>query len=168
MHRSGKLVLLGMLLVGIALAGFAVWHRYANTRMALAFWGPQAAELISTADGAELLVLAPQGESSTTGKPVIEHAGRRFAIRSQYDLSNVRGLAHLRAALVEDSSFDWSGAQTRAPEWTHGLRFFENGRETVVLLDLECGRATSAEHDEGVSIQPIAAGLKKFIEESSG
>jgi hypothetical protein len=168
MHRSGKLVLLGMLLIGVGLAGFAVWHRYANTRQALAFWGPQAAELISTADGAELLVLEPQGESSGTDEPAIEHAGRPFTIRRQYDLSKVRGLAHLRAALVEDSSFDWSGAQACDPRWTHGLRFFENGHETVVLLDLECGRATSAESDEGVSIEPIAAGLKEFIEEASG
>ena len=167
MHRSGKLVLLGMLLVGIGLAAFAVWHRYANTRQALAFWGPEAAELISTSTGAELLVLAPSGESSRTVEPAIEHGGQWFAIRSRHDLSKVRGLAHLRAALVEDASFDWTAAQTCGPQWSHALRFFEGGAETAILLDLECAHAAQLGHTQGVSIQPIAAGLKEFIKEAS-
>ena len=164
MHRSGKLVLLGMLLVGVGLAAFAVWHRYASTRQALAFWGPHAAGLISTSAGAELLVLARDAKSPSVGGP-IEHAGRQLSIRERHDLSDVRGLAHMRAALVEDSSFDWTGSRKCESRWTHALRFFDGDAEAIVLIDLNCQTTASADTTATASIAPIADGLWKIIGE---
>ena len=165
MLNSGKLVLVGMITLAVVLATIAVWHRRESTRRPLELWGAEAAGLIAGSSRAELLVLS--GVAGAEGD-YVEHKGSKIAVQQRYDLKQVRGLVHLRAALVEDASFHWGEQSECQPVWQYGLQFIEGDRQAIVLLDLDCGVAAVAGRDEIVSIRPIAAGLKQVIAEVQG
>jgi hypothetical protein len=65
----------------------------------------------------------------------INHSGR--PVISQYDLTDERGLVHLRHALTYDANFQWNDRRTESiadAKWRCALRFVKDDRELVVLL----------------------------------
>jgi len=95
----GRLLAAGIVLLGVALAVFAVWFQWRQTRRCLDFYGVDAARRIQSAARVELWEI--QG---ATALDRLEPASRR-------DVTLAGGLVHLRRGLVEDANFDW-GAMT--------------------------------------------------------
>ena len=166
MPNSGKLVLVGMFALAVVLASIAVWHRRESTRRPLAFWGADAAGLIAGSSQAKLLVLTKPDSESHSDDSFVEHRGDRLAVESRHDLAEIRGMVHLRAAFVEDASFSWDAPLDCQPNWKYGLQFVNGDRETTVLVDPDCEVAMLAGRNDVVSIRPIAAGLRKVIDQA--
>lgn len=167
--HSGKLLIAAMLGAGVLAAGASWWFRYSATHRAARFWGPEAATLIRDAPQVDLLELDQADDPASDSLLTVNGISWRV-VRSQ-EISQARGLTHLRNALLEDRSFDWPAhvvpAQTA---WTHGLRFRDGSAPPLVILfssdfGLAAACLASASASRAVSCEPIAEGLKQvFVE----
>lgn len=152
----GARVVLAMFGLALALACFAVWFQWRQTRRCLAFYGPAAARALQTSERVELWSLASDG-----GPP-------RCANR--IDISKAPGLVHLRRGLVEDANFSWATpAPGRLPgdAWDSAIAFFAgaSGEPVAVLaFDLDGdGWLTVAGRPGRIGLGRIAAGLRRWI-----
>ena len=159
-EKSGKRLILGVLVIGLAAAAASWWFRYSATHRAAQFWGPQAVELIRDAP---LVTLR-------SDDPTIEGNNPADLPR---DISSAPGLTHLRAELLQDHSYDWSAKGPADSNWSSSLVFEETeGAEprVVILFSPDFRWAANGSADEpaanGVSIGPIfAKGLQTFFAE---
>jgi hypothetical protein len=159
---GGRLVVVGLLGSALLLAGFGVWHHYMASRRAMDLWGPEAAGLISRAAQVEILRLGAQGDDAES---TIDIRGQLLPVEEMKDISRAPGLVHVRAALVEDASFDWEDSSQAAPQWRHALRFRDGGLEATVVFAWNVGAAKRAGGRQSVSIAPLAQALQRFCEE---
>jgi hypothetical protein len=149
--KSGKRLILGVVVIGLAAAAASWWFRYSATHRAAQFWGPQAATLIRDAPHVTLR------SDASTDEP--------------RDVSDARGLTHLRNALLEDNSYDWSAAGPPDTNWDSSLVFeVSEGAEprAVVLFSpdfkwLSNGSATDPMKSVVATTGEFAAGLQKFF-----
>ena len=152
--------MLGLVLLALGLAAFAVWFQWGQTRRCLAFYGPLAARQIQSAPRVELWSLAAAAP------------GVRLADR--LDISRAPGLVHLRRGLIEDMNFRWHQAgdagNGRLPPaaWDVAIAFFADADQataaTVVAFDLdEPGSATVVGRAGRIGLGPIAPGLREWI-----
>jgi len=164
MHSSGKLVIVGILTVALAAAAASWWFRYAATHRAAEFWGPQTTRLIRDAPTVELFQLTPPAKlppSSSGAAAFLERASAR-------DLSNARGLIHLRNALLEDRSYRWPPQPMRpSDEWQWALRFGDrsSGGQTTLWFSSDWKCVSNLDRNEILSCQPIADGLAEMLGE---
>lgn len=153
---TGTPLVLGLLLVAVGLASFALWFQWRQTRRCLAFYGSDAAGLIQR---------APRVEAWERAPAVHDDGVRRW------DVTHARGLVHLRRGLVEDANLDWDRVETRpiaADAWQFALAFFASPgaeRPAVVLL-VERGDDGASLAVEGkpdrVGLGRLDAGLERW------
>jgi hypothetical protein len=165
---SGKLVILGIFGVALLAAGASWWFRYNATHHAAGFWGSKVARLIRDASHVKLQQITRDKDGTDSVKV------SRF-------VSKAPGLTHLRAALLEDSSFEWPATDTEPPSpsgWY--LRFEGDSAKDVARLyftpDLRyvfhftpelihSAQGVSAGKFRGISCAPISAGLLEMFTE---
>lgn len=113
-RSSGSRVVIGLLVMGCALAAFALAFQRRQTDGCLGFYGSAVARAITVAPHVEIWHLAA---GSTPGRPVA--VGR-------CDVSGAPGLVHLRRGLVEDANFDWRPPVPKrlpAEQWVAAIVF---------------------------------------------
>jgi hypothetical protein len=171
MQSSGKLVILGILAVAVASAAASWWFRYEATHRAADFWGPDAAVLIRDAPGVLLIELRQLTALEANGPP-----SRSFAVGQdtyvaalERDISQARGLLHLRNALLEDRSYAWDDPQLPwrdEIEWKWRLVFFGDRPPKEIWFS---SNARYAMREDGavISCSPIASGLVAFLQDAS-
>jgi|OM-RGC.v1.017033565 hypothetical protein len=131
--RVGGLLVMGLLLLGLTAASVAIAFQRGQTEQCLAFYGADAAATVSRAPHVELWQLA-------------EVDGRLTAARRE-DISQAKGLVHLRRGLVEDANFDWQAGETAESPlpphaWDWAMVFAESpqaaatGQATRLVIDL--------------------------------
>ena len=146
----GTHLVIGLVVLGLIAALTGIWFQWAQTRRCLAFYGPAAAKRISAAPRVELWTLAPR--SLARGEKVFgEHAPGRLMALHRQDISNAKGLVHLRRGLVEDANFVWSNFQSSAATypaaerlpveaWDIAIAFSDSvvasGEPTILAIDL--------------------------------
>ncbi len=86
--------MLGLVLLAVGLAVFAVWFQWGQTRRCLHFLGPVGARRIQTAERVELWIVAAGGD--------------KLRVQQRFDVSRAPGLVHLRRGLIEDVNFNWN------------------------------------------------------------
>ena len=171
-----RLVIVLLVVVALALALFGWWYRYEQGRRPIALWGGRAAHVIRNATSAELWKLEAaddtRQEDEANGDSMIVVDGRPMRIVERWRLPAGDELRDVQKGLVQDRSFDWEEPRgDRTPAWPYALRFAGSGEDVVVALDFDCQRArlvVPGAEDETVgeaSIAPIAAGLKKIIDD---
>jgi hypothetical protein len=142
---SGKFLVLATLGVAALLTAFALRHHYRASHRAAQFWGRSDARLLVGAPVVRAFELrdppAPDGGSgvSSTGEqgpPPDARIGGR-AIGASSDLSQAKGLVHLRHAFTQDAHFQWD-AQRREPvevgAWKLALEFADPAAGTRLLV----------------------------------
>jgi hypothetical protein len=171
-----RLVIVLLIVVALALALFGWWYRYEQGRRPIALWGGRAAHVIRNAPSAELWKLEPaddkQEEDEANGDSTIVVDGRPMRVVERMQLPAGDELRDVQKGLVQDRSFDWEEPRGDcAPLWPYALRLLGGGDEVVIALDFDCQRARlvaprgADAMDPEVSIAPIAAGLKKIIDD---
>ena len=157
-RATGTWIVGGMIALAAALAVFAVWYQWGQTRRCLAFYGSEVAHRIQAAPRVELWWLDDAG---VTVRPEPE---RRI------DVSQARGLVHLRRGLVEDANFAWDSVPTpiqRAP--AVALAFFDDpdtpeaATVVVVRLDERGGWLEVAGRPGSLALGRLAAGLRTWL-----
>lgn len=161
-EKSGKTLILGVLVLALAMAAAAWWFRYSQTHRAVELWGPQAAVLIRDAPRVTL-------RSDAASKDA-EGAAETDVAR---DISQAKGLTHLRNALLEDNSYDWTAKGPADTNWSQSLVFerSEGAEPRIVILfspDFKWaanGSASDPAKSAVATSGEFAAGLAKFFAE---
>jgi hypothetical protein len=169
MNVSGKLTIIAILALALAAAGASWWFRYSATHRAATFWGPETSRLIRDATLVEFYQLMPSGQTEIELEELLRFLDAPFDAR---DVSSMRGLTHLRNALLEDRSYIWPPVpRTPKDQWRWVLVFRdEPGHSTAVLaFSPEWRLVTNCKNELGknVSCEPIAAGLGEMLGELS-
>ncbi len=157
---SGRLIILLVVGIGVVMAAGAWWYRWQESRRAAAFWGDEVG-LLTNAPQVELLELGSEGEENVAGR----------AVKSVVDLSQKRGLIHLRFVFAEDANFQWDQQRREAVNdgtaWAYALRFADGDRKLVVLFSREFDLVGKLEADgEHVHVVPIpraASAIRKYL-----
>jgi hypothetical protein len=170
---SGKLVIIGIVVVALVAAVASWWFRYNATHQAAEFWGPTAAQLIRDASHV-LLCRKWEGTEPTTASDdelLLPNSSTRVITRC-HDVTAAPGILHLRNALLEDRSFEWPAKnQTLSDQWRWCLVFKNDAADDVVYvwfspdLNLAANSLASSDALRVISCEPISAGLKEFFAE---
>jgi hypothetical protein len=166
------MLVIGLLILGLLAAGVGVWFQWQQTRRCLAFYGTRATEQISKSPFVELWQLKPLAGG--------RHTGRLEAIRVE-DITEAKGLVHLRRGLVEDANFQWvEGNTERAPladaAWDLALVFFDSkqrneSERTVVVIDFgensQKANLTVVGRPGRVALGKMGKGLKTWVESTA-
>jgi hypothetical protein len=164
--NPGTLLVVGLLGLGLAAAGTGIWFQWQQTRRCLSFYGVEDAASISRAPGVELWLLArPSGSL---------HTGHLRAFQ-RLDISEAKGLVHLRRGLVEDANFAWAAATPDGPQpdaaWDIALVFTQDaaagaGRSLLVVdfgREPDDARLTVVGRPGRVTLGKIAKGLREWV-----
>lgn len=166
--QPGSLIVVGILAMAAGLAAFAVWFQWTQTRRCLGFFGPGIATAIQTAPRVEAWRLSP--------KSTPDGSGGRVVATSREDVSQARGLVHLRHGLVEDSNYAWSDRPAgRRPigAWDVALAFYDTTPSpsgaasqpaAVLAFDLEGdGAVTVVGRPGSVVLGRLGPGLRDWM-----
>ncbi|WP_425617493.1 hypothetical protein NA78x_001171 [Anatilimnocola sp. NA78] len=164
---AGKVVVIGVFVVALSAASFALWWNITRAKKSLEFWGKDSVRAIQHGKKVELMELKswPKAESD-------QHEGKRFAwgeqeiqIAKTHDISGAHGLAHARHSLTDDSSFVWTvTTPAEQPNWTHAVSFDDDTTDVLILLDLTNRRLVYYNGLREVTIIPkISEGWQTYI-----
>ena len=132
---TGRLFIIFILLLSIAMGAFAVWFKYHQGRRCLVFWGSHNAGLIRHASTVELLVPGPL-LSQDEFQRAVESSSPFPGTGASHDISTRPGLVHARHMLIEDQSYHWDqpvGGEQRG--WKFVLRFREGQDQILLAFD---------------------------------
>jgi hypothetical protein len=134
MELRGQHVVLGLLVLGVGAAGFALWYQRSMTNQALAFWGSDVALALGSPEKLELLTLAPVDPAA--GEERLNLGGRDFAVVTRQDITRAPGVTHARQALLENASFDFASPPSATPvTWTHVLLVAQGTTRATIAFD---------------------------------
>jgi hypothetical protein len=190
--NSGKLVIIGIVTVGLVAAGTSWWFRFNATHRAAVFWGPEAGRLIRDAPKVELyrdplaVARAIRDALPPNATPPVVNAARagieQKIASSGIDISDGKGLSHLRNALLEDRSFVWPGKdltlfnnlEADALHWWLVFQDPASGDIARIIFSKDCRQAVRTSNPKGpvdnsegtlISTEPISAGLREIFDE---
>ena len=165
--NRGKLAVLSILLLAVALAGFALWWNVTSGRRTLEFWGQEGgARIIAPKAQVELLWLEPADSDAQSERLSI--GGRSYAVVRKGEITGARGLVHARHSLLADESFNWDAKLDPAAEYSLAARFTAAGGTTTVAFDLAGRQIVHVESGRAAKAAPkIAAGWKSFAQRHS-
>jgi len=130
----GTRLVVGLLALAAALAVFAVWFQWRQTRRCLAFFGAEQVRRIQSSPRVELWSLtngSVDGRGLLNGSDGKPNCGSpaHLDLRPwrRLDVSRAQGLVHLRRGLVEDANFAWQAVETGPWDgcWDVAIAFFD-------------------------------------------
>jgi hypothetical protein len=168
MLNRGKLAVLAMFAVALAAAMFAWWWNYSRRQQCLAFYGPQAALLIRTAEDVELIELAPDSDQSAVGSVDRLTVGdRAYLIKRITTIGQAKGLIHARTSILDDASFIWDAAPDDcAGQVPYAIRFtdYATDARATVAFDFGCQRLWYVDQQKSARLIPkVAQGWESFL-----
>lgn len=157
-RATGRQLVAALLVVGAALACFAIWFQWQQTRRCLSFYGSDAARRIQYATRVELW----EPSAASADAP----AALESAVHT--DISRAAGLVHLRRGLVEDANFDWQRAADAGDAWDAALAFYDPAAATpatVLVIDFDPAGSTLgvAGSERRVGLGRIEKGLRSWL-----
>lgn len=165
---SGKLVIIGIVAVALLGAGGSWWFRYSSTHEAAKFWGPETATLIRDASAVRFLAFSEPVTNQVAKFDSPTDPDFSDVPQATRDVTEARGLVHLRNALLESHNFNWPSVPTSSTtRWTRALVFTDKatGRDACVLFAPESKLVASTETNSTVSFEPISAGVAQMFGE---
>lgn len=150
MPGAGKLTVVAIVSAAVVVGGWTVWFQHQRSRAVLAFWGPNAARLISAAPDVEIIAQDSKGSLSAAK-----------------DIRQARGIQNIRHALIQNETFLWDTLSDRGlTDGNYQLRFREGSRVAIVIFLATSDEVALEGKNERVRLHPAAAKeIKLFCEE---
>jgi hypothetical protein len=171
---SGKLLIVGIVIVALGAAATSWYFRYIATHHAARFWGSSA---ILIRDAPQV-TLSSWPNKTAPNAANNSDAAASSAARQDFDVSEAHGLTHLRNALLEDFNFAWPGLKDEPiaaddfHDWTWILEFRDPKSRKFVAIQFtqDCTLAArvlpAEEHGSGKAIAvPTAPAMAKGLRE---
>jgi hypothetical protein len=166
----------GKIIVGIAVAlgicaGLAgYWWNYGVSRRAMEFWGQENARLIRLAPKVEYLLLESNYDDLEITPGTIRPLEPKtsYAIVKTVDLSQARGLIHLRNAILSDDQYEWDMCIGGGDEKFQALRFTDQAGNQATVYFTTTNEMPQAYQDINknsyvVALGPLAKSLEQFL-----
>lgn len=162
----GKIVIVVMLGLAVAAAGFAWYQNYQRSLRARAFWGDQAATIRFAKKVEAFHIELPADPQHRTY--LHPEAGGLFQFTDEVtDISNAPGLLNARTSLMSDDAFDWSVEPfTPKPygDWKYGVRFVADEDVVTLLFSETSDLMLVGERGQAVALDPkTAAGWRGYL-----
>ncbi len=170
----GSILVIGLLALGVFAAGVGVWWQWQQTRRCLAFYGIRTSERISKAPRVELWRFKRPSDSRHTG---------HLSVNRVQDITEAKGLVHLRRGLVEDANFKWfeRGRSELGPlpdaAWDVALVFYDTNnpdstrRRAVIAIDFgenpKEANLTVVGSPGRIPLGKMAKGLRTWVESTA-
>ena len=112
---------------------------------------------------------APQSPALAAAEAaeVLTIDGQRLVVRERQDISDARGLIHVRYVLLQREALQPIGPEGVAcrAEWPVALRFRKAATTTTVAIDWNCQAIQAVEMARGARVPAIIDGLRLFVDE---
>lgn len=172
MSTTGKVTVVAILGVAVALGLFNFVYQQRRTARSVAYWGPAHRALIV---GEQVEVLLLEEASTPASEPadgeVLEIDQRQYRVAERKDGSGARGLLHVRRALLDDGTYHWEQPQPEQPPvFRYAIRF-ESERQNpqgqgspaaVVLFNRDGTWIQSADSSHPLAVRNNDQGLPPF------
>lgn len=172
MNKRGTLVILGILVVAVAAASFAVYYQYRAQHHAMDLWGVTSARLIAESPEVELLTLGEETDpelepAESEERTRVESGNRAWMVAAAKDAKTAKGIANVRRALIMDTTYDWDVAEpVEEPAWQYAMAFTDGKNWATVLFDFDTRRvALTGSRKSGQLNQMASDDLKLFFKE---
>jgi hypothetical protein len=160
---TGRLFIIFILLLSIAMGAFAIWFKHHQGRRCLAFWGSHNAGLIRHASTVELLIPGPQASQDEL-QQAVDFTGSFPEAGSILDISTLPGLVHARHMLIEDQSYHWDQPVGREETgWKFVLRFQEGQDQILLAFDTSRRLVQLVVGGEPVVMGRMLGQLEKYL-----
>jgi hypothetical protein len=147
--NSGRVVVLGMLVVGACCGISALVHNYRMGHQVVQFWGTQAALLLDHAPVVEILRLDGAGSGPAT------------------DVSRGKGLSNLRRALTLSEAYDWEAKPTESAGYRYRFIFRTPSDALGLDFDPDQGWLREDQGTKQICLRPqVCSALLSFINEN--
>ena len=158
--QRGKIVIVLIVGVAVAMAGYTCWHHYRKGYQALRFWGQEAATMLRHATQVGLLKLADDRQSDddvfigkAAPESVLRIGDQNVPVLRRDDISTMRGLVHARHTLIVDRNFNWQQPATDPViDWDFALRFSDQQQQVTLVLSLQQRVVRSLDHDSHLNM----------------
>lgn len=161
--NRGKLAVLAIFMLALAMAAFAWWWNQASSRRALAFYGGDAAHLIRTAPQVEILVLYAPSLRAEAGEDAIQFGGLSRRVLRRIDISKAPGLLNARTSLLTDASYV-GAASENGEDVARVIRFVDGKGETLIGLDDPVKHAVLPDARRLQMAEKTARGWQSFLD----
>ena len=127
---EGKWLVVGLLSMACLMSGAAVWYQRAQSRPVLEHWGTSETRAIETAERVELIWLS-SAKMASDGAAKIGNVWYESSV--PVTVGSTPGFSHLRNALLENISYQWTAPLPTDVHWEFGLDFVQE-KQTVRLI----------------------------------
>ncbi len=138
--NQGKIVVAVAVVLGICAGLAGYWWNYRIGHRALAFWGQENARLIRLAPKVEYLELELKQDDLiiVPGSLRPLEVTSSYAITKTVDISQARGLIHLRNAILSDDQYNWDFVYEFIGDKLIALRFTDQlGKKVTIYFNTE-------------------------------
>jgi len=164
--QRGKLVIVLMISIAVAMAGYAWWHQREAGRLSAEFWGTESAIAVRYAPSVEFVPLQTKVENADSTANVQVICGGEYVVGNAIDVTRTRGLVHARHALVDDLSYDWKAPTDKEAHWEFLLRFRDQDHTVTAAIDAEQGLVCTVDQSRVQQLIPkIAAAFRQKRDE---
>ncbi|MGY8768323.1 MAG: hypothetical protein ACKVH8_07840 [Pirellulales bacterium] len=170
MINRGSLLVYGILALATSAGIVTLIFTWSRGNQALEYWGTESAYEIRHAQTIELWTIEPIKEPALANDPAawdIASGSKKWKTTQRIDITEARGLVHMRQALIEDASYQWGETDTSCtPEWKHALVFTSKSQPVTLLIDLNCGQVMQQNKQKTLITSPILkSGLQTVFDE---
>ncbi len=165
--NQGKIIIGVIVVLGICAGLGGYWWNYWISHRAMEFWGQENARLIRLAPKVEYLrfeVTTPALPNNSSQQ--FKLSGYNLIVSETNDLSEARGLIHLRNAFLSDDQYRWvQPSQEKIEQLPRsGLRFSGVDGKSVLIFIVELQDETLAGYEEKrVTLGRLAKSLEQFL-----
>lgn len=133
-------------------------------------FGVDHARNIRHGSEAALWALELSDDDVDESSQAISIQGQSYRIVDRDEITDRRGMEHLRHALIQDSSYRWGVSnedKNRAKRWRTVICFRNGDNETQVALDLVGGRLMLLPNGPLLDCTPCVSGLRVVLNDES-
>ena len=130
---QGKLVIISIFGVAIAMSIYAWWHNIHTGNQVIEFFGVEDATRLRHADSIELLTIDTDAQGQVNER--FNTSAGPSSVRSKQNITNAPGMVHLRHMFIQDHTYRWDqGVTELPPNWAFALRFKDSTGTTTLVF----------------------------------
>jgi|GEM_PF-2208599 len=172
MSTTGKITVVAIIGIAVALGLFNFVYQQRRTARSVAYWGPAHRALI-VGEQVEVLLLedAATPQTEPIEGQVLQVGSRHYRVAQSKDGNGVRGLLHVRRALLDDGTYRWEPQPpAEPPVYRYALRFANEaeqpprpaGPAAVVLFNRDGTWIQSLDRPEPLAVRNNDQGVPPF------